>query len=92
MDYEKTFTLHVHNRRKQALYFVLEPIGEVHRIPAGGTYEVVSESAALEVVLEEDLVSVWGDQYAVYRDDGSALASEDQIDIDAERNALATRE
>jgi hypothetical protein len=46
----------------------------------------------LEVAVAEDLVSVWGDRYAVYRGDGTELAAEDQIDIDAERKALATRE
>jgi hypothetical protein len=85
---KKLFTIQIHNQREQTLYFVLEPMGEVHRIPGGTTYKVVSESASLEVAMDEELISVWGDHYTVYRADGTELATEDQIDIDAERKAL----
>jgi hypothetical protein len=79
----------IHNRRTGPIYFVLEPLGEVHRMPTGAIFEVVSEENEVEVSLEEDLVKVWGENYAV-RCDGVELSSQDQIDLDAERKALPT--
>lgn len=89
MGRKRTVQFRIHNRRASPLYFVLEPTGEVHRMPAGAAFDVVSEENDLEIDLEDDLVKVWGANYTVSCD-GLELSPQDQIDIDAERGALST--